>query len=537
MDFTSLSPEELEHFSEVLEDPLKFAESFIIDPITLTPYKPNYVQREINKKKKRHLVIRVHRRGGKSDYLCILAIHASTINRSYITLVVCPDQDKVANIFNRIRELVNASPLLAGLITQDSRNPETITFSNGARIVGKTTGASNAVKGRGLRSKAADLILADEVAYFAEADFAGLDPIMRGDALRQGKVRTVAASTPTVEQNTFFQWCTNKELEEKWDRVHIPITENPEWSTAQVEEIRSDPTMNELRWQTEYLVTFPDLGENLVPEVQITAARQDISYAPIEKRAGHLRAFGVDWDNTSEAGINIVVIDFNPQTLKFVLTYRQEIPRGDQAYTTAVNRIIDLNYRMQPDFIYVDKGGGSMQVETLKLHGVRNPQTGLADKVVSVHFSENVTIYDPKTGQKIEKNAKMLMISYLLKTLEDRAFVFPDKDEQFIYQLRTYKIVGATKHGFKTNSKDEHIIDAVMLACLAIFQNAANPFRARPATQAYSMQAPQSVPTQITLVRERAFFRKMGTAILSRETNRGWARGTIGAAGYKREKV
>jgi hypothetical protein len=528
LDIQSLSKSEQEALANKLLDIEWWAEHFLVEPTTLKPFKANFVQKEIFKafKENRRVVIRVTRRSGKSHSLAVIALWACLIFRKYEVLVIAPDQGKVDEIFEKIRSFIRVSPAIqSSVLGEGSKKPQLIRISSGqsiSRILGRTTGSSSRKGGDSLRSLGGDLILLDEAALFDDEDFKAMDAIIEGDKYRVTPTKTLAAATPMPDQNQFWRWCTDKEL--GWHEIHIPITKNPAYTPEEVERIRKS-VGNQNTWESEYLAEFPQLGENAIPLQQITDAMRGEGYSTNHPKNGNPRVIGVDWDKF-QAGVNISVVELSQSTGIHTVIYREEVPRGEYTLTNAVKRVINLNTVFNPEIVIVDRGYNEMGVEELKLFGKNHPESGLAEKVIGVSFSEKVTIHDPVSGAPLDKRFKGVMINNLLYLLEERKLIFDKDDEKFKNQLRGYRVVSNSVTGPKAASKDEHIIDAVGMACFALNQKYGNRFEKHLATKSYNVPQPEIVRSKAAIIQDREFFERMRSPINDNYTRSEWGRGS-----------
>jgi len=523
-DLVSLAKKDPDTVLHILDSPLQWAENFLIEPNTNELFKANTVERTILSAKGEWVVIRVPRRQGKSYSLAVLILWSVILHPNYEVLVLAPEQGQVGDMFDYVRNFLLANPALAGEIMENSKSPQRIIFSNGSSIKGKTTGTASNRQGRGVRGKGADLIVIDEAAYLRDADFGAILPIVT-NAIYKEKVRVFAASTPTADYGRYRSWCLDPDKTE-WERIHIPITEIPEVTPDRLAMIRS--MHSDLEWITEDLAEFPDVGDNVFRNMDIDAAKVRYSYSLDSFTPGSVRVMGVDWDKYS-SGVNIVILEMVPGLSTIRVAYREEIPKGDYTLTKSVNRIIGLNELVRPDMIYVDRGYGEQQVETLKLYGLRNKSSQLHTKIRGIQFSEKVPIFDPVLGIPIDKPFKAVMINTLMKFFEDRMLIFSDRDAVFEKQLRSYKILGLSANQIQTTKKNEHIIDAVGLALFGIWSAYKDDLRPTKATKIAVTKTPAVVPSLRTVRLERDRLKGLGAVHTNRSYTRGFVRGTIGS--------
>lgn len=118
-------------------------------------------------KNSRSVVLRLGRRLGKTDSMCVLILwHAYTQinkgpNNQYDILIITPYETQVNLIFDRLHQLIDNSPLLQGMISRDIHHR--IELSNGTKIIGLTAGSKSGSGAANTRGQRADLIVLDEV--------------------------------------------------------------------------------------------------------------------------------------------------------------------------------------------------------------------------------------------------------------------------------------------------------------------------------------------------------------------------------------
>lgn len=496
IDVNKLTSTELEAYLSIINNVELFAETFMVNPKTGEPMALNYVQRKMLFTDSLLNAIRVHRRAGKSFGLVIYAIWYALTHKASQILIICPDKDKVLALFELIDQFVDVSPgFKSCLIRSSNSNPIVRKFSNNSTIQGFTTGARTKGAAEALRGQAADVVIIDEGAFLDNDDWPAIEPIIFGDAKRIGKVICFVSSTPTAERGRYWEMCTKLK---GWRKVHVPITDNPDFTDEQRQHIKD--STNEFTYKQEFLAEFPDVGEGVYKRSYIDRAKRnysfydlaDIYYRPPEA----IRTIGVDWDKY-QAGPNIVVIELDKEAQKYKIVYHEEIPRSEYCLTLAVDRIIQLNAQLNPQWIYVDRGYGEVQCELLHKYGDENPYTGLKDKVVGISFSDSVVVNDPAIGQSIKKRIKPIMVNITVKWFEDDAIAYPASFEKFTEQLQDFKVLGTTDNAVKYSTKNEHIIDAFCLACYAMHKNYADPFKFETATRSFLLPSPEPVSAKV----------------------------------------
>jgi len=451
---------------KLIEDPLVFAESLLVEPFTQQPFRANHVQRIVLSAVRDHdrVAVRVSRQTGKTYGMTVICLWGALRAPNQSVLVVAPDKSKVKTIIDNIDRFLDSNPILARSIVARHGSPYyERKFSNGSRIAGFTLGSRTKRHGESVRSQSADMVVIDEAAYVADEDWRAVNPIIEGGLYRP-KTKAVVASTPALASGRFYEIFHNSSLDSVWHRIHVPITENPDFADR-VDQIRAS-CPNDLEWITEFLAEFPDSGVGVFRQSDVHRALAEFVYN--FRRARYEVAMGVDWDKY-EAGVNIAVVQFNRESGVYELIYREEVQRTEMVLTEAVRRIVELT-DLIPNVraVYVDRGYGDMQLEMLHQEGYRRPSTGLDKKVVGWSFNQKVDVRDPVTGEMVKKRLKDAMISLFQHILEEHRFQFPKTDHQLYRQLLGYHVVSLTQSGPRYNKEGDHVIDAICLALWAL---------------------------------------------------------------------
>ena len=127
----------------------------------------------IEAKKSKKLVLRLGRRLGKSESMCIMILwfaytqYNKGPNNQYDILIATPYETQIDLIFKRLHQLIEMSPLLMSLVSRDVHH--NLCFNiNGttSSILGLTAGANNSSGGaNSSRGQRADVLILDECDY------------------------------------------------------------------------------------------------------------------------------------------------------------------------------------------------------------------------------------------------------------------------------------------------------------------------------------------------------------------------------------
>lgn len=505
-----MSPEELfasidpQQAIKIVSDPALWAEAFLKVPDTGDQLKINHVQKLILASNRRFIVVRVHRRAGKSYTFAILALYHALTTESCEILIVCPQQQQVAELFSKIREFIRANDWIQAYKENDGRSPQHIEFKNGSRVLGFTTGARQKSKAMGLRGQGADIFLIDEAAYLNEEDWEAIKPIMWGDKHRVNPPRVYVASTPSYTRGMYYDLCVKPEFAKYWHRIHVSVADNPEWTERDIEDVKA--TSNELEWQKEWLAEFPEFGEGVFPKKMVDRARKSFTYDEYKRLADEqrrtegdvpTRTMGVDWDkhNRDGHGPNIVILEAVPNG-KYRIVLRQEIPQSEFALSKAVERVIELNELFEPKWIFIDRGYGEYQLEELWKYGKQFKHTGLETKVVGHTFADVVEMPTPN-GSVLKKKFKEAGVALIRKWFEDEKLEISILDSKLAEEFYGYQVIGQTEHTIKYSTENDHAIAALCLAAMAMLLRVKNPYVSTQPLKSYVMPAPIAVPSDV----------------------------------------
>lgn len=482
-------------------------------------------------KKSKKLVLRLGRRLGKTDDMCVLILwfaytqYNKGPNNQYDIIIATPYETQIDLIFKRLHQLIEVSPLLGGLISRDVHH--NICFNiNGvtSNILGLTAGANNATGGaNSTRGQRADVIILDECDYIGSNQVTNILNI-RNEAPE--RIRLICASTPSGKHEEYYRWCigaskkyfptqddiknnrfTGYMIEEKavgegngWTEIYAPsnvnkelLKINPDTLQTYLEDIRDE--LSEMRYVQEVMAEFGEEelgvyqkkyiyeaikeGERLGYRYITKWSKQDRE-AYLKRTQGQcIRILGVDWDKYA-AATNMVCMEFDRFHQDadgrivplFKMLFRIEIARSDFTYINAMNKIIELNEEYKFDWIAIDRGYGEVQLEMLHKYGIEHEETGLADKVIGYQFSQKIEVTDPYTRKKDSKDLKPFMVNNSVNLFEKGKIVLDPKDKGMIQQLEEYRVKSISASGKPIyTDENEHAIDSMNLALLAFEQH------------------------------------------------------------------
>jgi len=522
-----LSIEEKKIFASILDDPVRWAETFLKNPddpqksLKLRSY-----QREVLEATKDHqqIVLRYGRRMGKTVVLCADALWwtvAQPLARMYNengtkqvpfnVLIMTPMDSQIKMIFDTLLSLCVESPFLKEQITSVKRSDvNEIHFANGSVIKGMTLGISSANKGISVRGQSADLLMLDEADYIPrEIMEQSVLPI--ANTKQTTKIR--ACSTPAGTREIFWEWCT-KGMEIGWWSRHYPSwhPDNPNWlSIIQAEaegrpisdstEFKFKSVMSEDAYMREFGAEFGEELQGVYKHKHIDSSLVqffssytnpdiDIFDPGFTQKPGNKYIIGVDW-NTYKNGGQVVMIEYCLEptfisyydhaknedinidcTGKIRLFYRRGIKSEEATQRETRNEILRLMTYYRVDFVYVDYGAGDTNVEELTLYGKRNPALGMSKKLHVIDSGASTEHYDPILQKKVKKRNKGLMVNQSVLALEEGRLLLPKEEDQthrLVEQMRGYVVKTITARGDFTYEGEDHVLDAFNLAIYGFY--------------------------------------------------------------------
>jgi hypothetical protein len=175
-------------------------------------------------------------------------------------------------------------------------------------------------------------------------------------------------------------------------------------------------------------------------------------------------------------------VGWNPGDGNFYVVDRQVVSRDGWTQIAACQKIAELNRYWHPQFIYVDKGFGHMQVEILHKYGYdaiadakrgpMHPDSKLCRIVKSYDFGSTIEIRDPFNKQLVPKPAKPFLVESSVRRFETRTIKYPKSDEQLTKALLGYRIKRISPSGVPVYEQGnpnagDHFLDALNLALVA----------------------------------------------------------------------
>lgn len=280
------------------------------------------------------------------------------------------------------------------------------------------------------------------------------------------------SSTPTGRREKFYETC----LSPLYKEFYFPSHVNPNFGESEEKYYRSEYT--EEQYKHECLAEFGEQEEGVYQVKYVEAAQANYTYEQMRPIRSWTYMMGVDW-NDVKIGTTIAVVGFNPQDGKFRIVDKHTISKGERTQLSACDKIAELNRIWFPDYIYVDEGFGTAQVEVLhgfgyqavQTHGPNSPDARLRQIVKAYGFGRAIEIHDLFTKQPVKKPAKPFLVENSVRRFETLQIQYPKADTQYTAQLLGYTIQRVSMTGlpiYQANERaGDHFLDAVNLALVA----------------------------------------------------------------------
>lgn len=468
-------------------------------------------------------VLRLGRRCGKTTTLALRMLFKSWTVPGNKSLLVAPMKSHLSVTWEMIDEAVARSPeLTSEFIADGFRKVEQphylIKFTNGSTIKCFTSGVRSKSHADVLRGQEADDIYIDEVDLMSPDDFPAITSLVRDTGRQElgfDEKTMIVATTPNGRKDMLWRFCTELSIyEDKFGRgykeYYFPTHADMNYSPADDYEQQKLLTHNQ--YVHEILADFGEEAAGVFLKSQIQRAIEHYG-APNKDVEGGYQYFkldgtgpifrrnewdkivvGVDWDKFG-AGVNIVVcawtpsLEFdlrNPDTGRLKVIARFEIPRSDTTLTDGVEKIKDIYAFFKPDWIYVDRGYGEMQLETLQLSEKKgdDPRViGLTKRLRGIAFNEAVEIINPVSKLAEKKEIKDHMVTLSVRLFEQDRVILNEADEEEVprclsgltKQFEQYvqigvSITGKPRYEAADTTIGDHALDAFMLCALAVDQ-------------------------------------------------------------------
>ena len=407
---------------------------------------------------------------GKTTVSVVDILHKVIFNKNFKVLILTPFMSQIELIFGMIDEFLAKSKNVSSSVISATKNPFRRRFTNNSYILGYAIKPGDPTAVDKIRGSDADYLYLDEVDFLDPAHIEVVMPITMKD-----NCYVLATSTPKGTKTHWWRWVTMKDLNFK--EFHYISAERPDWNQDKAEFFGRSST--QAKYSREYDAEFAVAELGVFRKDLVDASLREYDLESIKPDYSKVSIMGVDWNITTGAHIVIVAWDGK----KFKLVHKTIINPDEFAQTAAVEKVIELNAYWKPQWIFVDDGAGSTQVELLKRYGMSNKDSKLDSKVIPINMSSNLEIWNPAENVKEKKYAKHFMVNNSVKYVEDGVVMLPisedtsvtiDENDKsaavgvgLVQQMRNYEVKRFSSLGRPIYSQGyEHTLTAWMLAIL-----------------------------------------------------------------------
>jgi hypothetical protein len=328
--------------------------------------------------------------------------------------------------------------------------------------------------------------------FFAEGIFTHNCAFVDEDALQgailpilhtSADVRLTAFSTPTPFKSSFYKFCRE---DPNYKEFHYTYKVLPWWRQIEKEKIN----LTEEQWDCEFLANFLDGGSGVYKPSYVDRALHDYHYEEFTYDPLWVYALGADWNEVH--GTEFAVIGYNPFSKMFQIVETLLLEHAEYTQLAGVEKLIALNKKWHPRYVYADSGGGSTNLEllhhTAHKHATTNgdPDTARLLQTLRAYDSgASIIVKDPITHKEEKKPAKSFMVNASVRLFEQNKILISSHDRILETQLRNYKVerytsTGNPVYGLEEPKVLDHRLDAVNLAIVAFMLNENELFLTRP---------------------------------------------------------
>lgn len=434
-------------------------------------FMPRWYQEQFLRCSARRKTIRAGRRIGKSQGITMGLLHKMLTTEKYYVLVVAPYDAQAEEIYVKAKQILNNLNEPYDEIVESAKESPNyqIKLRNGSRLRCFTAGSSGAAQVRG---QPANLIYIDEVDYLGQKDFNSILAIL----LDKPDTELWVTSTPDGEKQLY-----RLSQDKAYKEFHFPSFVLPHYNDDIDNDLRSQS--DDMGYVQEVMAEFGTSRAGVFQKYFIDlcsklSINNTDQASVLANRRNYIITMGCDW-NHEGIGTRIVALAYDRINKLFFIVDKATVSKEGWTQTAAMEKIIELNRKYVFDKVYVDRGFGYTQVETLKSFAIAqfgklpkgHPDLMLAE-IVGVDFSSKIEVQDPYTNQIVKKDVKPFMVSILNKVIEKVAIKFDEKfDLAIIAQLKGYEekrsASGKPTYFASSATVGDHDLDALLLAMFA----------------------------------------------------------------------
>jgi len=466
MEEATMTDEQLDML-KATRDKVEFAKQFIRLPGDI-PWIARWYQENVLRCTSRRKVLRIGRRTGKTDSVCVEILYKLFTNKDKKIFVTGPQKIHVEEIFIRLRSFIAAHPMLRDSVVRDVKAPYyEIKIRNGSRVRGVPAGAKGKKEGLAGRGQDADDIYVEEMDYVdGTALRGGIFPILHTTP----NTSLCGFSTPTGFKTPYYTLC---EESPGYKEFHFTYKVLPHWKQVEAEK----PQFTEEDWKHEYLAEWGTSEGGVYKPSYIDRALVKYEYDSIKRNASWKYTIGTDWNE--KYGTEIIVLGFNPFTNTYQVVESQHIEKSEFTQLSGISKLLEMNKKWMPNYIYIDAGNGSTNYELLRktawTHTHKNGDRNTANllRILKKYDAgAALEIKDPITHEKTKKPAKPFMVNCSVRLFEQNLIRISSYDNKLEKQLRSYIVDRISPNGNPVYATEDpkvmdHRLDALNLAIVA----------------------------------------------------------------------
>jgi hypothetical protein len=459
--------EEVWEEMESVVDIVKWAAKYLKLP-TGNPWIARWYQEKVLRCSSRRKMLRIARRTGKTDLVCVEICYYMFTEPNIKIVVAGPQKSHTEEIITRVRGFIQSNPALSSMVTRDVSAPwYEIKLTNGARLRGFAAGTKGKGEGVGIRGQDADRLYLEEMDYVDEKAITGaVIPILQTTP----DTALVGFSTPSGFQTPYFKFCTDNP---HYIEFHYNYKVLPHWKNVEME--RSSFTEED--WTHEYLAEWGSSEEGVYKPAYVDEALQTYVYGDHVRSPSWRYCIGTDWNE--KHGTEIVVVGYNTLNGLYKVVESVLVPKSEFTQLSGVQKLIEMNKKWRPSFIYIDAGNGSTNYELLRKTAYEQrtkdgdrDTARLLDILKKYDAGSSLKIKDPITGQEVRSPAKPFMVNASVRMFEQKRITISANDQVLEKQLRNYIIDRMTPtkvpvYGLANPTVGDHRLDALNLALVA----------------------------------------------------------------------
>jgi intein/homing endonuclease len=417
-----------------------------------------------------------------TDSVAIVICYRMFTQSDLKIVLAAPLKGHVEEIFNRVKSFIRLNPDLSSSISRSVSNPyHELKLKNGSRLRGYAIGTRGKSEGVNIRGQDADLLMTEELDYIDQEALVGaVLPLLQTSE----RTEFIGFSTPTGAKTPFFSMC---EENPNYKEFHHTYKVLP-WF-EQVEKERNNYTLDQ--WTREYLADWTASETNVYKTAYIDKAITNYNYEQQRPTPTWRYCIGTDWNE--KYGTEIAVLGYNTLTGLFQVAETVHVERSEFTQLVGVSKLLELNKKWKPAFIYIDAGNGSTNAELIRKkafderrHGGDHDTARLLDILKKYDSGSSIEVKDPIAHQINRAPAKPFMVNASIRLFEQEKIRICSSDTTLIKQLRNYIIArttpsGVNVYGMTDDKIGDHRLDALNLAIVAFHLEFDDLYKINPA--------------------------------------------------------